>query len=185
MTPLLIEQLPIDRRGLTSFSFTRYLVPWLNRYQGHALFLDSDMLCLGDIAELLEHCDETPLKVVKNKQKFEWPSLMLFNCEACDTLTPERVDDPKAAPELLKWADSIGDLPAEWNHCVGYDEPLENAKLVHFTQGIPFFAECRDVEYAKAWRDEFQAVTGATVSWLELMGPSRHLQPVLDRLKCA
>ena len=36
----------------TAFSFSRFLVPWLNGYSGWALFIDADMLCLADIAEL-------------------------------------------------------------------------------------------------------------------------------------
>ena len=34
----------------TEFSFSRFLVPYLCRYQGWALFMDCDMLVLDDIA---------------------------------------------------------------------------------------------------------------------------------------
>ena len=43
---------PRDPQQSTDFSFSRFLVPWLCDYRGWALFLDADMLCLGDIAEL-------------------------------------------------------------------------------------------------------------------------------------
>jgi len=43
VTPLILSTLPITRRGLTPFTFSRFLVPWLCNYQGHALFLDADM----------------------------------------------------------------------------------------------------------------------------------------------
>ena len=36
----------------TEFTYTRFLVPHLCGYQGKAIFMDCDMLCLGDIAEL-------------------------------------------------------------------------------------------------------------------------------------
>ena len=36
----------------TEFTYTRFLVPYLCGYQGKAIFIDCDMLCLGDIAEL-------------------------------------------------------------------------------------------------------------------------------------
>lgn len=37
----------------TEFSFTRFLVPYLSGYQGYSVFMDCDMLCRVDIAELL------------------------------------------------------------------------------------------------------------------------------------
>ena len=48
-TPLIIDQLPIDRVGLTDFTFARYLVPYLCNYEGKALFIDSDILLNSDI----------------------------------------------------------------------------------------------------------------------------------------
>lgn len=36
----------------TEFSLTRFLVPYLSGYQGFSVFMDSDMLCRCDIAEL-------------------------------------------------------------------------------------------------------------------------------------
>lgn len=39
----------------TEFSMTRFLVPHLAGYKGDAIFMDCDMLCLGDIYELVAH----------------------------------------------------------------------------------------------------------------------------------
>ncbi len=36
----------------TEFSLTRFLVPYLSGYDGHSVFMDSDMLCRVDVAEL-------------------------------------------------------------------------------------------------------------------------------------
>jgi len=36
----------------TEFSFSRFLVPYLCGYEGKAIFMDGDMLCRSDIAEL-------------------------------------------------------------------------------------------------------------------------------------
>jgi hypothetical protein len=46
-------------------------------------------------------------------------------------------------PHGIDWLseDLIGDLPREWNHLVGYDAPRSDAKLVHYTQGMPIFEE--------------------------------------------
>ena len=46
ITPLVLSQLPIDRSGLTPFTFSRFLVPWLCDYEGWALFMDCDFLIL-------------------------------------------------------------------------------------------------------------------------------------------
>jgi len=38
----------------TEFSMTRFLVPYLADYEGDAIFMDSDMLCLADIYEVMD-----------------------------------------------------------------------------------------------------------------------------------
>ena len=80
ITPLVIEQLPITRRGLTAFTYTRFLVPWLCDFEGSALYLDIDMLALADIAELFDLMDDSAVMVSKNRLRYEWASVMLFNC---------------------------------------------------------------------------------------------------------
>ena len=42
----------------TDFSFTRFLVPYLNNYEDWALFVDGDFLFRTDPAEILECIDE-------------------------------------------------------------------------------------------------------------------------------
>jgi hypothetical protein len=180
VTPLVIEALPIARRGLTPFTYTRFLVPWLCNFQGWALFLDLDMLVQGDLSELFNYADpKYAVMVVKNAQRFEWASAMLFNCghPANAELVPELVDSDEdfAAPHDLRWLDDalVGDLPAEWNHCVGYDSPRIDAKLVHYTQGIPAHPEVAGCEYETEWRAEAE-LAFATSSWTELMAHSVH-----------
>ena len=41
ISPLVLDNLPIKRHGLTPFTFSRYLLPWLNKYEGWAIFLDA------------------------------------------------------------------------------------------------------------------------------------------------
>jgi len=177
ITPLIIEQLPIKRLGLTPFTFTRYLVPWLCNYEGEAIFMDADMLCLTDITKIPR--SEDAVSVVQNQLRFEWPSLMIFNNEKCKSLTPEYIETQQ--PQGLQWASSIGSLPPEWNHLVGYDKP-QDAKIVHFTQGIPCFPEVSGCEYTDEWMDEAQIVCSA-LPWEMLMGNSVHAQPVKERMK--
>lgn len=134
------------------------------------------MILRSDITELERLRDtESSVMVVKNEQRFEWPSLMYFNNEKCKELTPEYID--KENPFKLNWAENIGELPSEWNHLVLYDNPRDDAKLVHFTAGIPCFDETKDCEYANEWRNEFQ-IMNMTCGWEELMGQSRHVDKV-------
>jgi hypothetical protein len=180
ITPLILSQLPITRRGLTEFTYSRFLVPWLCNFRGRALFMDADIVVTGDVAELFELGDMNAVQVMQEQPQFEWPSVMLFNCGACLRLTPEYVNDEKNALMDLKWAPYVGKLPPEWNHCVGYQEPKE-AKLYHYTQGLPCWFETKGLPEDHHWTEAHQAAN-ATVPWKELMGGSRHAQPVLERL---
>lgn len=181
ITPLVLETLPLTRVGLTPFTFSRFLVPYLCDYEGWALFADIDMMARADISELFSLRDDRyAVMVSKNKLRFEWTSLMLFNCGKCRVLTPEYV---AAATGLHKidWADNIGELPGEWNHLVGYDAPNPAAKLVHFTQGVPVFPETAGSEFGDEWREMASRAFSAQ-PWATLMGNSVHARPVYERL---
>lgn len=180
ITPLILSQLPVQRRGLTEFTFSRYLVPWLCNYQGPALFVDADILCMGDIDELPWETDHAVsvvkhATVTKNGQQvnvqFERPSVMLFNCDQCPPLSLDLIEH--GTPQKLEtWAHSVGELPREWNYLVGYDTG-GGAKLAHFTQGIPIFPETEKDEFAAEYRAEME-LAGSTCSWQEIMGNSVH-----------
>lgn len=175
ITRLQLNQLPITRRGLTEFTYSRYLCPWLCDYQGYSAFVDADMLCRADIAQLARAIDSAAaVSVVMHEQKFERPSLMVFNNARCQKLTPEYVDDPQQGLFDLRWAVPIGSIPKDWNHLVGYDAPNPDAKIVHFTKGIPCWPETKDCEFAGEWLAELRSV-GKTVSFQELMGRSVHV----------
>ena len=184
--PLNVETLPVKKVGLTPFTFTRWLVPWLMEGRGWALFMDTDVLILGDVAEVFGLSNDAyAVMVSKNPRHFEWPAVMLFNCahEACKALTPEFVDDGKGLYGF-KWCggeDSplIGELPREWNHLVGYDPPRLDAKLVHFTAGIPPFEETKMCEYSDAWHVEHQRLN-ASLPWAALMAQSVHATHLPD-----
>lgn len=182
ITPLVAEQLPIKRFGLTAFTFSRFLVPWLCDYKGVAIFMDADMVVTGDIADLERRTEAgTAVSVNQTQPEFEWPSVMLFNNQYCTTLTPEWVNSKTNNPFLLRsWAEKIGTFDPLWNHCVGYQEP-KDAHLYHYTQGIPEFYETQGMPEDKHWFDA-KAAALATCSWEELMGPSVHAVPVLKRM---
>jgi hypothetical protein len=179
ITPLMLSQLGgvyrRERNPLqsTDFSFSRFLVPYLCDYEGWAIFMDCDMLVRDDIARLWALRDERfAVQVVKHVhvpkeetkflgavqtryEKKNWSSVMLFNCAHCTALTPEYVNTASGLElHQFKWLEGdgrIGAIPGEWNHLVGYDAPRQDARLVHYTTGGPYFSEYRDCEHAADW----------------------------------
>jgi len=176
ITRLQLSQLPIARRGLTEFTYSRFLVPWLSGFTGWAVYLDADTLCLADVGELLAAAQANPVApvhAVLGPQRFEWASVMVFDAARCAMLTPDAVENPALPLFDFAWAGEVGALPAAWNHLVGYDAPNPGAQLVHFTQGIPVWPETVRCEHAPAWHAERTAMMDS-VSFGELMGSSVH-----------
>ena len=166
----------------TEFSLTRFLVPALAGYRGWSLFMDCDMLCRADIAELFamrqrdkavsvvkhEYVPKTQRKFLDQVQtKYErknWSSLMLFNNERCGALTADYVNAASGLElHRFKWVDDalIGDLPKAWNWLVTEYDYNPAAKLVHYTLGGPWFDAYRGCEYADEWFAERELLAKA------------------------
>lgn len=176
ITALTLHTLPITRRGMTTFTFARFLVPWLCGFEGRALFLDADMVVTGDIAELFDVDDARSAVFVNTKQaQFEWASAMLFDCQLCTRLTPEYVQDPNNVLFDFAWTNGVGHFPEQWNHCVSYAEPRLDAKLYHFTAGLPVWRETRGQKEDPVWHEAYKRAVH-TCSYQELMGQSVHAQ---------
>jgi glycosyl transferase family 8 len=182
IAPVMLDQLKgvykRERNPLqsTEFSFSRFLVPYLCGYQGWAVFMDCDMLVRDDIDRLWQLRDERyAVQVVKHvhipkeetkflgavQTKYEkknWSSVMLINCARCTALTPEYVNRATGLElHQFKWLGDdalIGEIPAGWNHLVGYDRYRADASLVHYTIGGPWFREYEQCEYSDEWRAE-------------------------------
>jgi lipopolysaccharide biosynthesis glycosyltransferase len=149
------------------------MVPYLNAYEGWSLFVDCDMLARADIAELWALRDDRYAVmcvkhdyVPKTDQKFlgqtqtkyekkNWSSVMLFNNAKCRALTPDYVNTATGLQlHQFKWLNGdehIGELPVVWNYLVNEYEYRPDAKIVHFTDGGPYFSEYRDDDYAVEW----------------------------------
>ncbi len=174
-----------DPLASTEFTYTRFLVPYLNGYAGWALFCDCDFLFFGDVADLLAFNDpEMALYSVKHDYKpterikmdgvaqsvyprKNWSSFMWLNCAHPSTrrLTPDAVNQELSSfLHQMKWAEDgeIVDLPVSWNWLEGWYDPPEDSKpdAVHYTRGGPWFENYQDVEYA----DDWQAYARKTVS---------------------
>jgi len=184
ITPIMLSQLKDlmirERNPLqsTDFSFSRFLTPYLCDYEGWAVFMDCDMLVLKDMAELWAlRDDEYAVQVVKHNhvpeedtkflgapqtqyEKKNWSSVMLFNCEKCQTLTPEYVNTASGLDlHRFHWLDGdhlIGQLPHSCNHLVAYDQtvPISEVFNLHYTSGGPYYEEYQTTDYAEEWFSE-------------------------------
>jgi hypothetical protein len=188
---VVIDYLPLPNEvvGLTPFTYTRYLTPWLMGFKGKAIFMDADIVVRGDIAELMLAAEgDRALWVVKHKARFERGSVMVFDCghEKNAQLTPAFVQNNFKTLPKFSWlggydSKMIGDLPPEFNHLVMYDEPNPDAKVIHFTAGIPIWPETSGCEHTETWVEEMQFATAAK-GWEELMGQSVHVPKVREHL---
>lgn len=165
---------PDSPHDSTDFSNSRFLVPYLYDYEGWTLYLDNDMIALHDIKELFDYRDDKyAVMVVKHNQQIRsdkkfldkkqyqyqyknWSSVMLFNNEQCKALTPYYVNTASGLDmHQFKWLGDhslIGDLPLEWNYLVdNANQTTRKPKLVHYTDGGPYFRETYECGYAQEW----------------------------------
>ena len=170
---------PVDKLASTEFTFTRFLVPELMNFKGWAVFMDCDMLLTTDIAELFAQADDkyavmcvqhdyTPkegMKMDGQKQtvypRKNWSSVMLINCghPSNARLTQDLVNDPEINGAYLhrfSWLkdEEVGALDHTWNYLVGVYDDIETPKLIHYTEGGPWFENYRNCEYHTEWKIE-------------------------------
>lgn len=172
--------------GSNAFTLSRFLVPFLMGFKGHAIFCDaSDMLCMADIAELdalfdpqyavqvVKHADyetKNPMKYVgtpmecvnRDYSRKNWASVMLINAEAPEWrgMTPENLKHFRAL-ELLQFDDieAIGALPGKWNCILDEGQDHEGAAILHWTAGAPFIQHYSDAPRARDWWNARYAMT--------------------------
>ena len=169
-----------DTRASTEFSISRFLTPYLAATEGWSIFMDCDFLLTVDVREVLHGLDSSkaifvvkhdyvPARSVKMDGKVQhtyprknWSSFMVLNGRhpKVRALTPRVVN--QATPEYLhrfQWLDDkeIGGLPPDWNFLVGeYPKPARPPAAIHYTNGGPWFENCRDADYADLWLREKQ-----------------------------
>lgn len=175
----------IDRRGSalydlhsnaycsTDFAITRFLVPIIEQH-GWALFVDSDVVFLADVAELFALADPSKaVMVVKHQQDVQaafkmdgqrqqpylrknWSSVMLFNCDhaANRRLSLQDVNErPGRDLHQFYWLhdSEIGELPREWNWLVNASPMPDVPKIAHFTLGGPWLPDWAGAEHDEIW----------------------------------
>jgi len=163
--------------GSNHFIYSRFLVPHLMEYSGHAIFIDGDMIVRSDIVELWEQRDVTKdVQVVKHNYRTRmtekylgapnedyprknWSSVILWNCNSFPNrrLTPNFVQQSTGSfLHRFTWLDDerIGELPREWNWLPDEYGPNPDAKLLHYTLGTPCFHEFATTPMADEWHRE-------------------------------
>ena len=163
--------------GSNHFIYSRFLVPHLMKYTGHAIYMDGDMIVRDDISKLWELRDATKdVQVVKhdyetkmtekylgskneNYPRKNWSSVILWNCQNHPNkkLTPEYVQRSSGAHlHRFEWIDDerIGELPAEWNWLPDEYGANPDAKLLHYTLGTPSFHEFATTPMGDEWHRE-------------------------------
>jgi len=157
----------------TEFTYTRFLVPYLQDYNGWALFCDDDFLFLKDVKKIFKYADDkyavmccqhdyTPRAITKMLGKKQvpykrknWSSLMLINCghESVKKLDLSTVSEQSGKYlHQFEWLKphEIGSIPRHWNWLVNWYKENDEDKpsALHFTEGGPWIV---DSEYKDLW----------------------------------
>jgi lipopolysaccharide biosynthesis glycosyltransferase len=170
---------PLDAGASTEFSLTRFLTPYLAAQRGWVIFCDCDFLFTTDIRNVLDgldpnkavYCvqhDYVPAHQVKMDGKRQatyprknWSSFMIFNCDHPDVraLTPAVVNSVSPAYlHRFEWVaddEAIGSLELDWNFLEGeYAMPRTTPRVIHYTNGGPWFEQWQNCDYADLWLHE-------------------------------
>jgi hypothetical protein len=174
------------RQGTNEFTCSRFLVPWLCGFDGLAIFVDgADMVMQADICEIVkqrqdgaavqvvQHDYRTrhPRKYVGSAMESEnrdytrknWASVMLFDSghPAWRRMTYAGVRDANMM-DLLKLLflrdEDIGTLDKEWNVLVDEGQDPTNARILHWTAGIPAFPHYSNAPCDYVWHAEYDSM---------------------------
>lgn len=199
-----VKLVPKDKskRPRTPFSFSRFLIPSLNGYQGKAVYLDSDMQVFSDIAELFDHpLGDAYVGVTKQETPEQWKddpnfksgrqfSVMLIDCEKAKWNIEEIVK--KLDSDELNYSDLMYKLkivPDElindsvhpgWNSLEHYTP--NHSRLTHFTVVPTQPWKFPSSHLFKVWVDDYKEAIKAGFVDRNLVVKSvkrGHIHPVL------
>ena len=145
----------------TEFTYSRFLIPYLENYEGFSIFLDDDILFTESILPMFYFLDledavaciqydfdkyvDTKFNGEKNVSypKKLWSSLMIFNNahEDCKKLTPEIVNTESGKYlHQFEWTDKISEIPDWYVFTEGHDTKETNWRpsAYHYTRGGPW-----------------------------------------------
>lgn len=175
-----------DPKSSNEFSYTRFMVPFLNNYTGLAVYLDCDMVVTGDLVKLCDDLSNSAEKalwcvkhdyVPRDKRKYlgniqesyprkNWSSFVVWNCSHSSNqqVTPDFVNaaEPATLHRFL-WCDDeeIGALGLGWNYLVGEYDCMSQDEIsnFHFTLGGPYFSQYSESDFADVWWAENSRMT--------------------------
>ena len=153
-------------RNVTEFSNYRFLIPQLCGHAGRAVYLDSDTVCLADIAELAEApMDRNAILALPDAYRHSgderWGlSVALFDCARC-RFDLQAIFDEIAAG-LYTYTDlhqltprfrashpvAVGALDPNWNV---FDRHDSSTKLIHYTNLLTQPWKYRGHPYGELW----------------------------------
>ena len=149
----------VHKDGSNDFIYSRFLVPYLMKFKGWAIYADGDMVCLKDIKKLWDlRDDKFAVQLVKHDYKTKiktkywgnknedyprknWSSLILWNCEhqAHKKLTPEFIQKQTGA----------------FLHRFSWIKEKKDINLIHYTIGTPCFEEYQNESLSSFWKKSF------------------------------
>jgi lipopolysaccharide biosynthesis glycosyltransferase len=167
-TPFLAPlSLTLKYQNATEFSLYRYLIPELVCHEGRAIYMDSDMICTGDIGELFDTpMDDFDFLAVPEYGQSQWAtSVMLINCEKCrfdltgifadiDTGLYTYTDFSRFNHTFItNRSYSIGKLDPHWNE---FDHHDAKTKLIHYTNLLTQPWKFPDHPFGELWFQYFR-----------------------------
>jgi hypothetical protein len=144
-------------------NISRFLVPYLNQYEDLAVYVDSNILFIDDIAKLIDNIDAAKaVHVVKhaypNNPRKYWSSLIVWNCKRTEhqNLNPEYIQAENIQNLYnLAWIKDIkiGELKPAWNWIDGWYRELRDGypSAIQYIQGAPDKVNSQNYEYADHW----------------------------------
>tara|TARA_B100001564_G_scaffold359893_1_gene383669 strand:- start:4032 stop:5594 length:1563 start_codon:yes stop_codon:yes gene_type:complete len=151
----------------TEFTYSRFLIPYLENYEGFSFFMDDDYIWRHNPLGLFYFLDpdnavacvqydfkthaETKFNGEKNVSypKKLWSSMMIFNNshEDCKKLTPEAVNTWTGKQlHQFEWTDKISKIPHDKICTEGYEESFNQSHhAIHYTRGGPWI---KDMDYS-------------------------------------
>lgn len=164
----------------TEFTYSRFLIPYLENYEGFSIFIDDDFIFERTLLPMFYYLhpddavaciqypqykhDETKFngEVNIDYPKKLWSSMMIFNNghEDCKKLTPETVNTWTGKQlHQFEWTDKISKIPEKYIFVEGYDDPDVKWDFsgIHYTRGGPWVEgmDCdhiNNLDIYKRWR---------------------------------
>lgn len=157
-------------RNITEFSLYRYLIPEICNFQGKAIYVDSDTICLTDIGILFDthmsDCDFLAKKDAYLGSDLWGLSVMLIDCNKCRfdlELILDEIDrglyslaDFTGMSQLFleHHSYSIAALDPNWN---AFDYWNRHTHLIHYTNLHAQPWKYQNHPYGELWFEYFQA----------------------------